>query len=440
MITHGSRGDVQPFAAAARAAAARGHHVVLAAPAATAGLAEPYCAELVRIHDGPNVLATDTTVVRGLEQKFRGVRGKAQLLQSARKTRRLVALFRADLADLVADLRRRNEIPDVVLYHASVPGHHLADYLGAPSVLMCPQAYWVPNGTFPDPSFPFRVPRVCNRATYVASPAILWTYAGGSAGWRRRQLGLRHRPYGKLRQVDGSPTTVLNAFSRLLLPDGMHYPDDVHTTGFWTLPLADGWRPDRALARFLSAGPPPLYVGFASSVTAEPGALGHLVGAAVREAGARAVVVGGWTGMRPDDLGPDTILVDDVPFDWLFPRVSAVVHHGGLGTLATAMATGRPQVVCPSFPDQWFNARRLHELGVAPEPLARRRLTGDGLVHAVREVLGDPRYAARATELGTDIRAERGAEAAVDVLEKVAAGTAVRGALSRVAVRQRETE
>lgn len=422
MITHGSRGDVQPFAAVAKAAAARGHHVYLAAPAATAGLAEPYCTELVRIHDGPNELATDASVVRGLEQKFRGLRGKAQLLESARKTRRLVAMFRADIAAMAEDLTRRGEIPDVVLYHASVPGHHVADYLGVPGVLMCPQAYWVPTGTFPDPSFPFRVPAVLNRATFFASRAILWTYAGGSSAWRRRRLGLPRRPYGKLRQADGSPSTVLNAFSECLLPPGTDYPAQVHTTGFWTLPLADGWRPDPALADFLRAGPPPVYVGFASSVTADPVALGRLVGRAVRAAGVRAVVVGGWTGLRPDDLGPEVCLVEDVPFDWLFPRVSAVVHHGGLGTLATALATGRPQIVCPSFPDQWFNARRLHELGVAPAPLARRRLTEEGLTTALRQVRQDRGFADRAAELGVRIGAERGADAAVAVLERLAQG------------------
>lgn len=424
MITHGSRGDVQPFAAVARAAAERGHDVYLAAPAATAGLAEPYCTELVRIHDGPNELATDTGVVRGLEQKFRGLRGKAALLESARKTRRLVALFRADIAAMAADLKRRGEIPDVLLYHASVPGHHIADLLGVPSVLMCPQAYWVPTRTFPDPSFPFRVPAVANRATFFASRAILWTYAGGSGAWRRRQLGLPRRRYGKLCQADGSPTTVLNAFGRCLLPDGTDYPPQVHTTGFWTLPLADRWQPDPALEWFLRAGPPPVYVGFASSVTVDPAALGRLVGSAVRAAGVRAVVVGGWTGLRPEDLGPGTCLVDDVPFDWLFPRVRAVVHHGGLGTLATALATGRPQVVCPSFPDQWFNARRLHELGVAPAPLARRRLTADGLTDALRQVLRDRAFTARAAELGAETVAERGPTAAVDVLERVARGRA----------------
>jgi len=420
MITHGSRGDVQPFAAVARAASQRGHEVVLAAPAATAGLAEPYCSRLVRIHDGPNELATDQQVVRGLERKFRGLTGKVDLVRSARKTRRLVAAFRTDIAALATDLRRRGEVPDVLLYHASVPGHHVGDYLGVPSVLMCPQAYWVPTGTFPDPSFPFRVPAALNRATYLASPAILWTYAGGSTAWRRRQLGLPRRRYGKLRQPDGSATTVLNAFSGVLLPPGTDYPAQVHTTGFWTLPLADRWQPDDDLTRFLRAGPPPVYVGFASSVVADPAGLGRMVGRAVRAAGARAVVVGGWSGIRAGDLGEDLLLVDDVPFDWLFERVSAVVHHGGLGTLATALTAARPQVVCPALPDQWFNARALYRLGVAPPPLAQRRLTEADLARAIRRVREDPRLAAQARELSLRVRAEPGADAAVRVLETVA--------------------
>jgi len=420
MITHGSRGDVQPFAAVARSATQAGHTVILAAPAATAGLAEPYCAELVRIHNGPNDLADDMEVVKGLETKFRGVRGKVRLVGSARKTRRLVAEFRADIAAMAADLRRRHITPDLVLYHASVPGHHVADYFGVPSVLMCPQAYWVPTRSFPDPSFPFRVPAPLNKATFFASPAILWTYAGGSAKWRRAGLGLGGRPHGKLRQADGSPSTVINAFSRYLLPPAPHYPPQVHTTGFWSLPATEGWSAPETLSRFLTDGPPPVYVGFASSVTSDPRRLGRLVGAAVRAAGARAVVVGGWTGLAVDDLGTGLALVDDVPFDWLFGQVSAVVHHGGLGTMGTALAAGRPQVICPSFPDQWFNGRRMRELGVAPPPIAQRRVTADALAEAIHRAVNDRTMAARASELSADIRAEGGAEQAVALLESVA--------------------
>jgi hypothetical protein len=67
--------------------------------------------------------------------------------------------------------------------------------------------------------------------------------------------------------------------------------------------------------------------------------------------------------------------------------LAAVVHHGGTGTTGAAVASGRPQVVCPFVADQPFWARRMHLLGVAPLPIppaqANRREPGGAIRSAV---------------------------------------------------------
>jgi sterol 3beta-glucosyltransferase len=93
-----------------------------------------------------------------------------------------------------------------------------------------------------------------------------------------------------------------------------------------------------------------------------------------------------------------------------------VVHHGGAGTTAAALAAGRPQVVCPFMFDQPYFGRRLAALGVAPPPQPLRELTADGLARAITDALAGTRPA-RAQELGELIRAEDGTGEAVKVLE-----------------------
>lgn len=422
MITHGSRGDVQPFAALAEALVQAGHESTLIAPEASAWLAKPFCSQVFEVHDGPNVLASDVDVVAGFEAKFHGLRGKRELVKTARKTRRLVRTFLDEIAEIAHELRNSADRFDILVYHVSIPGHDIAEFLGIPSVVTCPQAYWVPTRTFPDPSFPYRLPQVFNRLSYITSPTILWAFAGSASKWRKAQLGLTRRRFGKLRQADGTPTTVLYAFSKRLLPPAAVYPPSVHTTGFWFLNTSGDWTPPRTLISFLADGPAPVYVGFASSVVSEPHRLAQTIEGAVRRAGARAVVVGGWSGVTAQDFGRDILFVDEAPLDWLFSRVAAVVHHGGLGTTGTALISGRPQVLCPSFPDQWFNARRMHSLGVAPMPVGLRRLRVDNLGEAIRQAICDPRMAAAAEELAPQVRNESGASAAVDVLESLVQG------------------
>ncbi|XP_009780128.1 sterol 3-beta-glucosyltransferase isoform X2 [Nicotiana sylvestris] len=66
-----------------------------------------------------------------------------------------------------------------------------------------------------------------------------------------------------------------------------------------------------------------------------------------------------------------------VPYNWLFPRCAAAIHHGGSGSTAAALQAGVPQVICPFMLDQFYWAERMCWLGVAPEPLRREHLVPD---------------------------------------------------------------
>ena len=148
-----------------------------------------------------------------------------------------------------------------------------------------------------------------------------------------------------------------------------------------------------------------MFVGF-GSMTPTHERLHDVVAAAVERAGVRAVVQSGWAGLRP--AGDDILLVGDLPHDWLFPRMAAVVHHAGAGTTGAGLRAGVPAVAVPVLLDQPFWADRLHRLGVAPRPLPLHELTTDTLADALRSCLDRPTYRNRATELARRIRADDG--------------------------------
>ena len=88
---------------------------------------------------------------------------------------------------------------------------------------------------------------------------------------------------------------------------------------------------------------------------------------ALRHTGQRGVLYAGWGGLHKEDL-PDTVfMVGSTPHSWLFPRMAAVVHHGGAGTTAAGLAAGVPAVVTPFFADQPFWAQRVYDLGAGPK-------------------------------------------------------------------------
>jgi sterol 3beta-glucosyltransferase len=419
VLTHGSRGDVQPFAALAMALTKAGHEVVLAGPAGSVDRAAPYCARVVRLDDGTNRLVNDRDAWEAVERGFRGWRGLRLGLGFLRRNRALMATVLDDLAVLADALA--DDAVDLVVHQVNVPGNAIAERLGVPAVPVCLQPFWVPTGSFPDPTFPFPLPRALNRASYLATRLLVRAFTGSTAHWRRARLGLSRRrgQQDVLRRRDGSPATVVQAFSRHLLPGSVSYPDNVRTVGFFFLPAPSDWAPPPALSTFLADGAPPVYLGFGSMVGSDPERTGRVVSEAIGLAGVRAVVAFGRGGVAPVRFGRDVFCLDEAPHDWLFPRMAAIAHHGGAGTTAAGVVAGRPQVVCPFMFDQAFFGRRLHQLGVAPQPLPLRRLTAPDLAESIRTVLCQPGFAARAAELGERVRAEDGVASAVEILESV---------------------
>jgi vancomycin aglycone glucosyltransferase len=185
---------------------------------------------------------------------------------------------------------------------------------------------------------------------------------------------------------------------------------EIFQTGAWVLANGAPLPPD--LEAFLGRGDPPIFVGFGSMPAA--GDLSRKLIEATRALGRRIMLSRGWAHLELIDGASDCIAVGDVSHDLLFPRVAAVLHHGGAGTTAAAARAGVPQVITPMFSDQFYWASRIEDLGAgATTPYAT--LTQESLHDALRKVL-DPAVAVRAHTLAQKI-GWNGAEIAARRLE-----------------------
>ena len=204
---------------------------------------------------------------------------------------------------------------------------------------------------------------------------------------------------------------LINHRSPALIPKPKDWGQHISISGFYFLSLASSYTPEPALAEYLAAGPPPVYIGFGSIVVDDPDAMTKLIFEAVKKAGVRALVSKGWGGLGADDLGiPEGVfMLGNVPHDWLFQHVSAVVHHGGAGTTAAGIATGKPTVVVPFFGDQPFWGAMVARAGAGPIPIPYKQLTADKLAVAIAEAL-KPETLERAKEYGLKIKEENGCE------------------------------
>lgn len=199
--------------------------------------------------------------------------------------------------------------------------------------------------------------------------------------------------------------------SPALIPKPNDWGKHIDISGFYFLNLASSYTPDPELTAFLEARPPPVYIGFGSIVVDDPNAMTRMIFDAIRIAGFRALVSKGWGGLGADDVGiPEGVLMlGNVPHDWLFERVAAVVHHGGAGTTAAGIKAGKPTLVVPFFGDQPFWGAMIARANAGPEPIRYKDLTAEKLAEAIKFCL-EPNTLERARDLGNKIREEAGTD------------------------------
>jgi sterol 3beta-glucosyltransferase len=244
---------------------------------------------------------------------------------------------------------------------------------------------------------------------------------------RTQVLGLP--PYslaGPLRHLREHGLLRLYAYSPHVAPRPSDWPAHHQVTGYWFLPPPVGWQPPEELRAFLAAGPPPVYIGFGSMLMREAQKTTARVTEALNRTGQRAIFAAGWGALdEAVHQSEQVFFVKDVPHHWLFPQMSAIVHHGGAGTTGAALRSGIPSIVVPFGFDQPFWGQRVAALGVGPRPLPHARLTADGLAGAIERALHDTHMRERAAQLGGQIQREQGAAQAIDHIHRALRRTSI---------------
>ncbi|MDN3718663.1 glycosyltransferase [Roseibium salinum] len=227
-------------------------------------------------------------------------------------------------------------------------------------------------------------------------------------------------------EPDGEKALSLQAFSRALVPTPNDWTDEKLAVRL----LADGAEPGLSSScgscRLSGNGTcPPIYIGFGSMPSADPRKLTDTVLTALKTTGQRAIIATGWGGLvkdaLPDDVVDRIFLLEKAPHSWLFPRCTAIVHHGGAGTTHEAIRWGKPSLVCPVFGDQPFWGARVHEIGAGPKPIRQKSLTADKLAQALR-TLEDPSYRAKAQRAAEIMTREPSAKGTAERLMQLLAG------------------
>lgn len=414
IVTSGSLGDVAPYTGLATRLQAAGHQVAIATEDRFAGWIRARGVECRPLGlDLDVMLATPDGAGDG------GSHALGTERQELASDLTQVPGFIHQLGQALASVMQRSTDVDlVVLSTAATPiGWHVAEALDQPTI----GAYVTPM--HPTRAFPatFILRKTlgswANRATTRAWLATIDQIYRRTTRELREHLGLPPLSSGVLRRrLERRRWPVLYGFSPTVVPRPPDWRPGLEVVGYWWPARPHGWEPPADLVDFLDAGPSPVFVGFGSLGSGRGEDLVDTALAALRKVGARGVVqAGGADHPVADD---DVVTIGDVPYDWLMPRLAAVVHHGGAGTAAAGLRAGLPAVAIPLAVDTPFWATRLAALGVSPGVLRHKDVSVDALASALEQALTNPSHRQRARAVARSMEAEDGAGRAVELIER----------------------
>jgi sterol 3beta-glucosyltransferase len=411
ILATGSRGDIQPYIALGIQLNKEGHQVKIATFENYADFVMSYGLGFSKIR-GDIIQAAASNDAKSAIQADNPLK----ILLSFNKLKSLVFDLQQDYFDACVD-------SDAVIYHPGAAiGYFAAQYLKIPSILAAPFPM-AHTQAYPALIFYGKVPsgKKINLLTHKIFEQIMWSASRGPV----KQF-LKER-FGELPKNFGNPFSKQNTLthptvfscSNHVFPIPDDRPKHIHSAGYWFLEHEAKWTAPDELITFLNEGNPPVYVGFGSLGDPEKaGEMTRLVIDALHHAGQRGVLATGWQGMAAiNDLPEDIFILKSAPHTWLFPRMAAVVHHGGAGTTAAGLRAGIPSIIIPFSNDQFSWGQRIYELGVGPKPIPRKKLTSENLSKAICAAFDD-RIIHAAEELGKKVRSENGAKAITDIILK----------------------
>lgn len=234
----------------------------------------------------------------------------------------------------------------------------------------------------------------------------------------RGSIGLPEGPDDLL--PPGASPIVAAISSHFCDPDIEKFPN-IDFTGFWfhERPEWRDWRPDPALERFVEKGHPPLVLTFSSLPLRDARSVLRIHARTALLLSRRLVVLSGWAGFQKEDVPREcrkrVHVTGELPHEWLFARSAAVIHHGGIGTLAQAVRCGKPMLIEPYGNDQFFNAGRAVKLGIgaAAHP---RGMTPEALAELLENKVLSPETCRRVRTLAEDMSTDPGVEHAADLI------------------------
>lgn len=401
LFTMGSRGDIQPFAVLGQALQQRGHDITLVSAKNFDSFIASYGLHFIPVN-------------ADFEQIINSPEGKQMMRNPFRARKYLDHLIYPMIYETLKTCYQVAQENDRVLFHVKAMMDQFAAHFPGKLIATNVVPAIEPTKEFINPvlgSLP--VPSILNRFSYKLSE---WGMA-----MMRKPLNLFKQEIGLTGKYQKPVLPSIYGISTHFLPQPADYPPTSHFTGFWMDNRNQDMDP--ILMEFISAGTPPILVTFGSMPFESKINFSRALNRITTDLHTRIIVVKGW-GMHDTEKleqNPCIKVVNSAPYNMVFPHVKAIIHHGGIGTIASCLKAGKPFFTCPvmhPLGDQYFWGKIAARHGVGLNPVPLKKLTESLLIANTSALLSTEALYTNSKRLQDKLVNENGVENACRLIEQ----------------------
>jgi len=400
LISIGTRGDMEPFLSIGEILKEKGHQVICAFPEQFRNLAED---------SNMDFASLGTKYIEILDSEV----GKAAMGGSASGLKKFIAYIKLaknqteankELTDKQYEIIE-SEIPDRIVYNgkALYPIIWGLNNRGK-NILVCaaPYLHYVKGHTHI--VFHSNFGPLLNKLTYsIANFGMIMTTMITKKWLKITRKITRKQIRNALLSNKAIYTISPSLFSR---PN--YWSENLKVLGFHKRNKTISWRPDKNLTDFIEKHNKILFVTFGSMLNPEPDEKTKIIIEILERNRISAIINTASGGLvKPDKYDSELIyFVSQIPYDWIFPKIYGVIHHGGSGTTHLAIKYGCATMIVAHVIDQFVWNKIIYNMGAGPKGIKITKISTRNLEPKILELVNNSSFKKKAEQLGSQMEKE----------------------------------
>ncbi|MFC2129164.1 glycosyltransferase [Bacteroidota bacterium] len=395
----GTQGDVEPFLAIGKMLQEKGHQVICAFSEKFRVLTESCDIEFASLGSkNDDVFESEANRVVMGGSGFKKIFAFIKLMKLA-QSQKTPQEKEIKLYELV-----KQEKPDRILHHSKNVYPLLWEYKNrGKTIFVSPFAYfhYIEGHAF---FYGKNYGRFFNKLTFKFSDFGVITAAMAAKKWLQIDEKITRQ---ELKNTIHSRKFIYT-LSPSLFPRPDNWESNIKVLGHQELKRETDWKPEKELTDFIDKHKKILFVTFGSMPNPEPKQKTKIILEILERNKIPAIINTASGGIvKPDKFNSELIyFVSQISYDWIFPKMYAVIQHGGAGTTHLALKYGCATMIIPHFMDQFVWDEIISELGLGPKGIKISRISNKNLEPKVLELLSNKSFKERSERIGSQLGKE----------------------------------